>query len=251
VQDWVAWHEAYDDPSSRLSARLKLVKQHVAAALDRVPPGPIRLVSLCAGQGRDVIETLPGHRRRNDVSAVLVEADPANVARAREAASVAGLAGGDPDNVARAWDAASAAELAMGDPGSVERAPRDAPATRPPWVEVRQADASQVASFADALPADVLLLCGIFGNVSVADIQRTIAAAPALCAPGATVIWTRHRREPDLTPQVRTWFTAAGFEELAFESPESALRTGTGAAVLREAGGAVLPEGPLFRFGAE
>jgi hypothetical protein len=231
VQDWVAWHEAYDDPSSRLSARLKLVKQHVAAALDRVPPGPIRLVSLCAGQGRDVIETLPGHRRRNDVSAVLVEADPANVARAREAASVAGLA--------------------MGDPGSVERAPRDAAATRPPWVEVRQADASQVASFADALPADVLLLCGIFGNVSVADIQRTIAAAPALCAPGATVIWTRHRREPDLTPQVRTWFTAAGFEELAFESPESALRTGTGAAVLREAGGAVLPEGPLFRFGAE
>jgi hypothetical protein len=228
VQDWVAWHEAYDDPSSRLSARLKLVKQHVAAALDRVPPGPIRLVSLCAGQGRDVIETLPGHRRRNDVSAVLVEADPANVARAREAASVAGLA--------------------MGDPGSVERAPRDAAATRPPWVEVRQADASQVASFADALPADVLLLCGIFGNVSVADIQRTIAAAPALCAPGATVIWTRHRREPDLTPQVRTWFTAAGFEELAFESPESALRTGTGAAVLREAGGAVLPEGPLFRF---
>jgi hypothetical protein len=211
VQDWVAWHEAYDDPSSRLSARLKLVKQHVAAALDRARPGPIRLVSLCAGQGRDVIETLPGHRRRNDVSAVLVEAAPANVARAREAAWAAGLI----------------------------------------QVEVRQADASQVASFADALPANVLLLCGIFGNVSVPDIQRTIAAAPALCAPGATVIWTRHRREPDLTPQVRTWFTAAGFEELAFESPESALRTGTGAAVLREAGGAVLPEGPLFRFGAE
>jgi hypothetical protein len=231
VQDWVAWHEAYDDPSSRLSARLKLVKQHVAAALDRVPPGPIRLVSLCAGQGRDVIETLPGHRRRNDVSAVLVEADPANVARAREAASVAGLA--------------------MGDPGSVERAPRDAAATRPPWVEVRQADASQVASFADALPADVLLLCGIFGNVSVADIQRTIAAAPALCAPGATVIWTRHRREPDLTPRIRAWFTAAGFVELAFGSPESAPRSGVGAAVLRDAGGAVLPEGPLFRFGAE
>ncbi len=159
----MAWHAAYDDPGSSLRARLKLVEQHVAAALDRAPAGPIRLVSLCAGQGRDVIETLAGHPRRDDVSAVLVEADPANVAWARDAATVAGL----------------------------------------PRVEVREADASQVASFADALPADVLLLCGIFGNVSAADIERTITAAPALCAPGATVIWTRHRREPDLTPQIR------------------------------------------------
>jgi hypothetical protein len=229
--DWVAWHEGYDDPVSGLSARLKLVKQHVAEAIDRAPPGPVRLLSLCAGQGRDVIETLPGHPRRDDVSAVLVEADPANVARARDAASAAGLAGADP--------------------GSAERARRGADAAGRPRVEVRQADASQPADYADAVPADVLLLCGIFGNVGVADIQRTIAAAPALCAPGATVIWTRHRREPDLTLRIRGWFTAAGFEELAFGSPESAPRTGVGAAALRDAGGAVLPEGPLFRFGLE
>ena len=47
---------------------------------------------------------------------------------------------------------------------------------------MRQADAGRAASFADALPADVLLLCGIFGNVSDSDIERTVAAAPALCA---------------------------------------------------------------------
>ena len=114
-------------------------------------------------------------------------------------------------------------------------------------MEVRQTDASQPAGFADALPADVLLLCGIFGNVSMADIQRTIAAAPALCAPGATVIWTRHRREPDLTPQIRAWFTAAGFEELAFGSPQSAPQSwgGRGRAAARgrrrTAGGAAVP----------
>ncbi len=240
----MAWHEGYDDPGSGLSARLKVVKQHVAAALDRTPAGPIGLLSLCAGQGRDVIETLRDHPRRDDVSAVLVEADPANVAWARDAASVAGLAGGDPDNVA------SDAGPGGSDPGSAERGRRGAAAGQR-QVEVRQADASQVAGFADALPADVLLLCGIFGNVSAADIERTITAAPALCAPGATVIWTRHRREPDLTPRIRGWFTAAGFGELAFGSPASAPRTGVGAAVLRDAGGAVLPEGPLFRFRAE
>ena len=80
------------------------------------------------------------------------------------------------------------------------------------------ADASLVASFADALPADVLLLCGIFGNVSDRDIERTVQAAPALCRTGATVIWTRHRRPPDLTPQVRAWFTESGFEEVAFDA---------------------------------
>jgi hypothetical protein len=210
VRDWVAWHEAYDDPSSRLRARLTLVKQHLTGALDRAPAGPVRLVSLCAGQGRDVIEVLPGHPRRDDVSALLIEADPVLVEQARGGAVAAGLTG----------------------------------------VEVREADASQVASFADALPADVLLLCGIFGNVNAEDIARTVAAAPALCAPGATVIWTRHRRPPDLTPQVRAWFTAAGFTELAFGSPASAPRTGVGAGVLRDVVGAARPEGPLFRFGS-
>jgi hypothetical protein len=198
--------------------------------MGRMPAGPVRVVSLCSGQGRDVIETLPDHPRREDVTAVLVEADPVNVAWARDAASAAGLAGGAP-----------------ADAGPDRRG---ADATGRPRVEVRQADASRVASFADALPADVLLLCGIFGNVSAADIQRTVAAAPALCSPGGTVIWTRHRREPDLTPQVRAWFTAAGFEELAFGSPEPSPRTGVGVAVRRDGAAIPRPEGPLFRFGS-
>ncbi|HEX4257383.1 MAG TPA: SAM-dependent methyltransferase [Streptosporangiaceae bacterium] len=214
MRDWVAWHEGYDDPASTISARLKLVKKHLAAAIDRAPAGPARLLSLCAGQGHDVLGVLPGHRRRDDVTAVLVETDPVNAARARSGAAAAGLA----------------------------------------RVEVREADAGRPASWCrpadDVVPADVLLLCGIFGNVSAADIERTVTAAPALCGPGATVIWTRHRREPDLTPRIRAWFTAAGFEEVAFGTPESAPRTAVGAGILRGGGGAVLPAGPLFRFGS-
>jgi hypothetical protein len=38
-----------------------------------------------------------------------------------------------------------------------------------------------------------------------------------LCAPQATVIWTRHRHPPDLTPYIRGTFERAGFGELAFE----------------------------------
>lgn len=54
--------------------------------------------------------------------------------------------------------------------------------------------------------------------------ERTIRAAPQLCAPGAEVVWTRHRGgESDRTPAVRGWFAEAGFEEVAFVAPQTAL----------------------------
>lgn len=90
----------------------------------------------------------------------------------------------------------------------------------PAQVEVRQADAAQSDVYAHAVPTDLVLLCGIFGNVSDADVRATIEAAPELCAPGAEVVWTRHRHDPDLTPSIRGWFADAGFEEVAFVAPE-------------------------------
>ena len=50
VTDWAAWHAPYDDPGSPLSQRLGVVRAQVALALDRAPAGPVRLLSLCAGQ---------------------------------------------------------------------------------------------------------------------------------------------------------------------------------------------------------
>jgi hypothetical protein len=206
----VAWHADYDDPASSLSARLQRVRWHLAQAIDRAPAGPVRLVSLCAGQGRDVIGVLPDHPRRGDVRAVLVESDAVNAGLARRAAAAAGLS----------------------------------------QVEVREADASTATSYTDALPADVLLLCGIFGNVSERDIERTVTAAPALCTTGTTVIWTRHRRPPDLTPRIRAWFTGSGFDEIAFDALDTSALTGVGVNRLRRAPTAGLPAGALFTFGS-
>jgi Putative methyltransferase len=188
TRDWVRWHDAYDDPESGLSTRLALVQAHLSDALTAAPAGPIQILSLCAGQGRDVIGVLTGHDRREDVTALLVELDPANAKTARDSAGAAGLTG----------------------------------------VTVRRADAGIITSYGDGLPADVLLLCGIFGNLSDDDIHRTVTAAAALCAPGGTVIWTRHRRPPDLTTSIRSWFGEAGFEEVAFEKPATATLTGVG-----------------------
>jgi hypothetical protein len=209
--DWTRWHDHYDDPDSPLSLRLSLVQGHIRDAITAAPAGPVALLSLCAGQGHDVIGALPGHPRRQDVTAVLVELDEANAAVARDRAAQAGLAD----------------------------------------VEVRTADAGLAANYADALPADVLLLCGIFGNVSEVDIHRVIRAAAAMCKQDGTVLWTRHRRPPDFTGQIRAWFAEAGFAEVAFDAPPKARMISVGANRLDRAGPeARVPAGRLFTFRA-
>jgi Putative methyltransferase len=174
---WIRWHGAYEDPNSSLSRRLAVVQERLRRALDDAPEGPIRVLSLCAGQGRDVIGVLTDHHRRGDVLARLVERDPELARHARAAAHAAGL-----------------------------RA-----------VEVVEGDASSTSSCLGAVPAEIILVCGVFGNITDADIHRTVRFLPSLSAPGATVIWTRHTRAPDLTPTIRAWFEEAGFEEIAFE----------------------------------
>src|SRR6476660_2079079 len=161
MPDWYAWHGDYTDPASGLSARLRTVQERVRAELDRLPPGPLRVVSMCAGQGHDLLGVLVDHPRRDDVSALLVEYDPRNVAAARVAVADAGLTA----------------------------------------VRIVEGDAGLVDAYAGYAPADLVLACGVFGNVSDADIRRTVDACRGLCRRDGAVIWTRHRREPDLVPQ--------------------------------------------------
>jgi hypothetical protein len=204
----VAWHDAYEDDDHPLRDRLAAVVELVADAVTGARDGPVRLASLCAGDGRDVATALVDHPRRGDVTARLVELDPALADAARRGLDAAGVAG-----------------------------------------TVVTGDAGDSTVLADVVPVDVLLLCGIFGNVSDADVERTIAAVPSLCRAGATVIWTRHRRPPDLTPAVRRWFDAAGCRSIA-------LRTGGDVGVRAWTVGAELvgvptsdfQAAPLFRF---
>lgn len=183
VDRWLHWHAAYDDPTSAQTRRLRLVQDQIRATLDAAPPGPIRVLSLCAGQGRDLLEVLPGHPRRADVVARLVELDPRLAATARALAAEVGES----------------------------------------RIEILEGDAGSTDACVGAVPADLVLLAGIFGNVPDADIGRTAQATPMLCARGATVIWTRSRRPPDLTPAIRRWFVEAGVEESAFIAPPDEL----------------------------
>ena len=115
-------------------------------------------------------------------------------------------------------------------------------------VEVRVGDAGNTDQYGDAVPADLLLVCGVFGNIATDDIARTVQYLPMLCAPGATVIWTRHRREPDLTPVLRRWFSEVGMTEVAFEAPGGDSWVGVGVHRLDGAPRQFEPSVQLFTF---
>jgi len=123
---------------------------------------------------------------------VLVEVDPANVRQARESATLAGLTS----------------------------------------LEIIEGDAALGDIYAPFVPADIVLACGIFGNVSDADVANTVRTLSMLCKPGAAIIWTRHRREPDLNCQIRNWLVEGGFEQLTFDAPDNASLSGIGTARL-------------------
>ncbi|WGU39402.1 class I SAM-dependent methyltransferase [Phenylobacterium sp. NIBR 498073] len=170
--DWKVWHEKYDDPASPLTRRLRIVQGLVRQALNESPPGRLRVISLCAGQGRDILEVLADHSRREDVQVRLVELDEGNCELAKAAAQASGLS----------------------------------------QVEVVAADASRSENYAGMTPADLVLICGLFGNISDADIERVVAACPQLCRTGGRVIWTRNRRAPDRVGQICGWFEERAFE---------------------------------------
>jgi hypothetical protein len=207
LRDYAAWHDHYDRPGSALHLRLLVVQDLIASALDELPPGPVRVISMCAGQGRDVIGAARRHRRGRDLTGVLVESDARNVAVARKSIEQAGL-----DDLT-----------------------------------VIEGDAGHSGVYAGAVPADIVLACGIFGNVSDEDIRRTIGFLPALCAPGAWMIWTRATRDDGILTTIQDWSAEAGFAPRAAIVGEGDL-FGVGAAVLAGPPLPYRPDAPLFTF---
>ncbi|HET9060755.1 MAG TPA: hypothetical protein VFN61_12605 [Acidimicrobiales bacterium] len=208
MRDYVEWHKDYDDPASDLSWRLRMVQGYIARALAETS-GPVRVVSLCSGDGRDILGVLsqrPGDLAR--VAVTLVEINPALAGRARSAAQ--------------------ALEITH--------------------CEVRELDAGVTSSLAGAVPADIVLLVGIFGNISNEDLERTVKYAPQLCNPGATVVWSRARQDGDVNDQVRQWFAEAGFAEVAYEAPDFGSKPAVGVCVYEGPAVTLSEGGRLFTF---
>ena len=155
------------------------MRERIRIALDAAPPGPVAVLALAAGEGRDLLPVLAEHPRRDEVTALLVELDPRNT------------------------DVARAAALELGLPG----------------VQVITGDAALTDHYVGVAPADLVLICGLFPHISDDDIVTVVEHAASFTKRGGTVLWTRHRREPDLVPQISDWFTARGFAEVWVTDP--------------------------------
>ena len=207
--DWQAWHTAYDTDSG-LRRRLEIVQRHIRAVLDSHADSPLRVVSMCAGEARDLLGALDEHSRR-DITGRLVELDPELAARAQAHATALGLT-----------------EL-----------------------EVQVGDAADTSAYEGAVPADLVLVCGVFGNISDADIEKTVRALPMFASGNATVLWTRHHREPDMTVNIRRWLEESGFENTAYDPVPNSDTLGTvGAAVYRGESRPLIAD-HLFTFNRE
>ena len=175
MRDYLKWHDAYDDPNSDLSWRLSQARSYIRQALDHLT-GPVTVLSLCAGDGRDVLQVLADRDDSSRVHTTLIELHPVLAQRAREFAAEARLTG----------------------------------------VTVRSQDAGNTAAYAGSVPADLVIMMGIFGNISDDDVHRTIETAPQLCKSGATLLWSRSTNGSDRNASVRGWLSEAGFTELDY-----------------------------------
>ena len=178
--DWVAWHRVYDDPESEPSRRLQVVQAHLREVFDSRPPGPIRVVIPCAGQGRDLLGVLADHPRRDDVVATLVDLDPDNVAIAR----------------------AKIEQLAL------------------PGITAVVGDAGRTTTYVGAVPASVVVLAGFFVYLSDRDTSRLITMLPQLCADDAVVVWARRANaQKGTVARTRERFESNGFREIPSDIP--------------------------------
>ena len=148
---WSGWPEkAYR--RDRYQQRLLAVQEHLAECLDFALHSPVQILSICAGDGRDVIGVLRSHPRPKNAAAWLVELDRQSVAAGVRHATSVGL----------------------------EHA-----------VTFLNDDATDFATFTNIPPSDIVLVCGVWGHVPVAERARLVRALAAFCKPNGAAIWTR------------------------------------------------------------
>ena len=180
-QGWYQWHAPYDDLLSEQTERLEVVQRLLVEYFDGAPAGPLRAVSICSGQARDLLPILIHHPRGAEVQATMLDLDPLNASFLHGALGSTALTG----------------------------------------VEVVVADAGSTAAYDGIVPVELALLCGVFANVDLAGAERIVDFLPAMCAPGATVVWSTYGDALATVDAVVQRLESGSFERVALHSDPS------------------------------
>jgi len=189
--DWAKWHKNYE-ASPSLKARLLIVREQLSRCFDLQPPGVFQVLSICAGDARDLIGLLATHPRKMDVKAYLVEDNAELVENGRKVIVEAGFE---------------------------------------EQLQFVVADATISSTYLGLVPVDVVLMAGVFGNLRSEEVARLIRNLSSLCKCGGYVVWTRHRRLHNGLNQIaliRRLFSESDFEEILIEdTPDDSFTIGS------------------------
>lgn len=189
MSDLIDWNDWHSKygKDTHLIKRLEIVQDCIRKCLPQNPGQPYKIIDIGAGDGRDILEVLEDYPNKSSIQGLLVEIDNTLATKAQDKLMDLNLSG----------------------------------------VTVINGDASKLSAYSDFSLADLVLLCGIFGNISDEDVEKTISALPMILKPNGKVIWTRNRREPDKTPWIREQFTRNSYiEEEYIVSDESIYAVG-------------------------
>jgi hypothetical protein len=178
--DWTHWYKHYD-ATPRIQARLRVVRRQIIDFVNECPAGPITIVSVCSGDGRDLVGALADHPRRNDVVAWLLDTHAETLDRGKGAATAAGL----------------------------ER-----------QFHFLLADAARADSYRDIVPVDLVLISGVLGHLRPDGVSGLLGALPMLCKAGGCVILNRGMLFNDgrrQVPAIRELLRNTGFVERDYE----------------------------------
>lgn len=155
--DWKGWHAIYDRPSG-VNSRLLAVQKAIRECLALLPAGPVSLLSIFAGDGRDLVPVVAESVRRNEVRCLFIENDEALVRAGRQRVKAHALS---------------------------DR------------MEFRCADATSAESYIGSVPVHFVLAAGVFGNLLPEDIVPCVKALTGMLKTGGFLVWTRSRHAGD------------------------------------------------------
>jgi non-ribosomal peptide synthetase component F/acyl carrier protein len=207
---WSNWHKNYE-VSPRLKARLQLVQGQIDGVLIAAPPGPIRILSICAGDGRDLLGLRPDHSRRPDIVAYLVDNDSPSLERGRR----------------------EAAQIQF-----------------PGQLHFLEADATQNRSYQDLGHFDLVLISGLLGHLRPEGVTSLLTGLPMLCRHNGWVLWNRHlvlNQGSRQVPTIRQCLAETGFSEIHFQMTDPQ-GFAVSLAQFRGTSQPLPPEGTLFEF---
>ncbi len=209
--DWAEWHKRYESVPS-LQERLAVVCEEISLAISATRTKPVRILSICSGDGRDVILSTAASKLRKSISGVLIELNPDLVARGRSTIK----------------------EFSLQEE-----------------ISFQCSDATKSETYRSIAPAHIVVLSGVFGNLKYEDVGLLIDSLRSLCEPKARVIWTRNLNEfgdgETVVGGIKKLFANVNFTEASYtKTPSGVFAVGTH---VYEGETLNLPARPvLFRF---